>query len=193
MKPIVVLASVTAALLVGTGIYSVTANEDSPVGVVTDSTDNPFAGLEGIFSEEGMMSELTAEETQAEDDYLRINLSQKPDAESLTAERSSTANIPYQSCEMDPYVANRKVFMASGEEAMVRRSIYGVARFQHTLDTGDCTCVGKVAPFSLVDETIAELVRTDGPDWDRQAVSDEYRRRYEELRPHVMAFCGGDF
>lgn len=190
MKPIVVLASVTAALLVGAGIYAVTANEDSPAGVVTDSTDNPFAGLENIFSEKGMMSELTAEEARAEDDYLRIDLSQKPDA---SAERSSTANIPYQSCEMDTYVANRKVFMASGEEAMVRRSIYGVARFQHTLDTGDCTCVGKVAPFSLVVETIAELVRTDGPDWDRQAVSDEYRKRYEELRPRVLAFCGGDF
>lgn len=194
MKPIVILASVTAAVLVGAGIYSVTAEEDSPVGVVTDSTDNPFAGLEEILREEIALPEMTEEEAQAEDEYLGISLAPKPEpAADADAPKSTTENVPYRSCKKDPYVANRKVFMASGEDAMVKRALYTFVSYRQTLESQDCTCTGKVAPFSLVDDLISEFEKTDGPDWDREAVNDDYKSRTRRLQSEVETFCGGDF
>lgn len=193
MKLIVALTSTAATLLLGAGIYSVATENDSPAGIVTDSTDNPFAGLADIFSEKGMMSELTEEEIKAEEDYLILSPSPKPDPAAADRGKSTTENVLYQSCEMDPYVANREVFMATNDDAMVKRAIYSVVRLQQTLETRDCTCAGKVAPFERVEEIIAELNSSQGENWDRYSVNQDYKQQARQLRSEVEAFCGGDF
>lgn len=194
MKPIVILASVTAAVLVGAGIYSVTAEEDSPVGVVTDSTDNPFAGLEEILREEIALPEMTEEDAQAEDEYLGISLAPKPDpAADADAPKSTTENVPYRSCEKDPNVTNRKVFMAGSADASARRAIYAYLILSRVLTTKDCTCAGKVAPFDEVFDVIAEIEDREGPDWNRYTVIDDFNGQASALRAQVRAVCGGDF
>lgn len=196
MKLIVALTSTAAALLLGAGIYSVSTEKDRPAGIVTESDDNPFAGLDRALAdlETDLQSELTAEEAKAEEDYLGIRLT--PETATGAASdgaRTETENVPYQSCEMDPYVANRAVYMATNDDAMVKRAIYSVVRLQHTLDTGDCTCAGKVAPFELVVEIIDKLNSSQGEDWDRYSVNQDYKQQARQLRSQVEAFCGGDF
>lgn len=195
MKLIVALTSTAAALLLGAGIYSVSTEKDRPAGIVTESDDNPFAGLDRALAdlEADLQSEMADEEIEAEEDYLGISLSPKPEPAAADRDKSTTQNVPYRSCVKDPYVANRAVFLRGTPDASAKRAIYMYVSARRTQESQDCSCAGKIAPFDEVFEIIEEIEKEQGPDWNRYVAIKDYNQKFEDMEPEIEAFCGGEF
>lgn len=137
---------------------------------------------------------LTAEQQKAEDAFLRIDLdgsARRAEAQiAASGEKPLTENVPYRRCTKVPEVADPS-FDAGTAEASARRRIYSIARFNRVLATKDCTCAGKVAPWSVVVEREAALRAEFGDKWTDQwpALQDEATNK----RKLVEALCGGEF
>lgn len=82
---------------------------------------------------------------------------------------------------------------ASNAEASATRMIYSYVLMRHTLDSRDCTCVGKVAPFAEVRKIKEQIAVEHGADWNRAKFGNEYFSQSRSLRDQVEAMCGGKF
>lgn len=101
-------------------------------------------------------------------------------------------NIPYRKCEWDASVKSKE-FNAATPEAYARRMIYSYAQMSRVLSLNDCTCHGKVAPYTEVQNIEAWLNNTLGPDWKRITVGQLYFNTSAKLRKRATALCGEDF
>lgn len=183
------VALVIAVAVAGAQMFP-RADNAVPADIVTDPNDNPFAGLDAIFNEEGEDLGLTEEELQAEEDYLRIS----PPADNGAADAVlyQGENVPYSSCEKEPETLTSEFRRGSAESAAVR-DIYAYLRYKRVLELADCTCNGKVAPFSEVQAVKDQLVADHGEDWPRNFWGAHYRREAFRLATEVETFCGGRF
>lgn len=81
----------------------------------------------------------------------------------------------------------------SGPEARALRDIYSFVRARNVIETRDCSCSGKVASWSDVDDialTLRKEKRVEMLGWrDTASVSDEARK----LVAVAEAMCGGRF
>lgn len=81
----------------------------------------------------------------------------------------------------------------SGPEARALRDIYSFVRARNVIETRDCSCSGKVASWSDVDDIALKLrkeKRVEMLSWrDTASVSDEARK----LVAVAEAMCGGHF
>lgn len=161
----------------------------APGGLVTQADDNPFAGLDEIFNEPGPDLGLTEEQLQAEDDYLRIS---PPAGESGEVPEALTENVLYETCTKVPEVKTAE-YDASNAEASATRMIYTYVLMRHTLDSRDCTCAGKVAPFDEVRRIKDQIAAEQGDDWNRAKFGNDYFNQSRKLRDQVEAMCGGKF
>jgi hypothetical protein len=156
---------------------------------VTQADDNPFAGLDEIFNEAGPDLGMTEEEVQAEDDYLRMS---PPAGETGDVPEALTDNVLYETCEKVPEVKSAE-YDASNAEASATRMIYSYVLMRHTLDSRDCTCAGKVAPFAEVQKIKDQIAAEHGDDWNRAKFGNDYFSQSRKLRDQVEAMCGGKF
>lgn len=163
--------------------------EPTPEGLVTQADDNPFAGLDEIFNEPGPDLGMTEEEVQAEDDYLRMSPSAGGAGD---VPEALTENVLYETCEKVPEV-NTAEYEGKTDEGYATRMIYTYVLMQHTLDSRDCTCVGKVAPFTEVSKIKEQIAAEHGEDWNRYQLGDDYFSQSRNLRDQVEAMCGGKF
>lgn len=161
----------------------------APGGLVTQADDNPFASLDEIFNEPGPDLGMTEEEIQAEDDYLRIS---PPAGESGEVPEALTENVLYETCTKVPEVKTAE-YDASNAEASATRMIYTYVLMRHTLDSRDCTCAGKVAPFDEVRRIKDQIAAEQGDDWNRAKFGNDYFNQSRKLRDQVEAMCGGKF
>ncbi|WP_299913205.1 hypothetical protein [uncultured Paracoccus sp.] len=160
---------------------------------VTAAEDNPFAGLDEMFNEPGPEPGpdpgLTAEEVQAEDDYLRIT---PPAGETGDVPEALTENVPYETCDKVPEAKTQEFFRGT-PDAYANRMFYDFARYERVLTTKDCTCAGKVAPFDTVQEIRDQITAEQGEDWNRLIIGGDYETAGNKLRDQVEAMCGGRF
>lgn len=139
---------------------------------------------------------LSAEEQKAEDDFLRIDLdgsTRKAEAEiAASGVTAATVNEPYRTCTKIPEVQTADFHRGTGEASM-RRSLYALERAQHVLATKDCTCAGKVVPWSAVTEREAALRAEHGATWaDHKFLSPMIDAARQQTKL-AEALCGGDF
>ncbi|KGJ03292.1 hypothetical protein SAMN04487972_12026 [Paracoccus halophilus] len=163
--------------------------EPTPEGLVTEADDNPFAGLDEIFNEPGPDLGMTEEEVQAEDDYLRMS---PPAGETGDVPEALTENVLYETCEKVPEVKSAE-YQAKSEDGYASRMIYSYVLMRHALDSRDCTCAGKVAPFAEVQKIKDQIAAEHGDDWNRYQFGDDYFEQSRKLRDQVEAMCGGKF
>jgi hypothetical protein len=161
----------------------------APEGLVTQADDNPFAGLDEIFNEPGPDLGMTEKEVQAEDDYLRMS---PPAGETGDVPEALTDNVLYETCTKVPEVKSAE-YDASNAEASATRMIYSYVLMRHTLDSRDCTCAGKVAPFAEVQKIKDQIAAEHGDDWNRAKFGNDYFSQSRKLRDQVEAMCGGKF
>jgi hypothetical protein len=106
---------------------------------------------------------------------------------------SGTENVPIHRC--GPYwseAATKELDVMTGPpDRRMKDLIYERLNVRRALDTGDCTCVGKVAPFEAVGFALNELKQLHGEQIENliYPYSDENMR----LRRGVQRLCGGDF
>jgi len=181
---------ITVAVLVLAGVIAAPAlrAQDSASPPPETSAGAPFAGLDRLINEEGPDLGLTQEQQQAEEDFLRV----MPRGEVGEVPKARTANVPYRRCEKDPFVAS-KAYRAASADASVYRMIYDYVRSKRVLDLRDCTCHGKVAPFTEVTRIIAEVEARNGKDWNRHDIAREYSGLGLNLFHQAKAMCGGTF
>lgn len=163
--------------------------EAAPEGLVTQADDNPFAGLDEMFNEPSPDLGMTEEEVQAEDDYLRIT---PPAGMTGDVPEALTENVLYETCAEVPEVKTAE-YSARSEEGYASRMIYSYVLMRHTLDSRDCTCAGKVAPFAEVRKIKDQIATEQGDGWNRYQFGDKYFDQSRTLRDHVEAMCGGKF
>ncbi|SMO99181.1 hypothetical protein [Paracoccus laeviglucosivorans] len=132
--------------------------------------------------------EFTPEQQTDDQEYLRV----LPRADGTHAARAKTENVPYRRCDKDPFVAS-KAYRASSADAYASRMIYDYVRSRRVLNLRDCTCHGKVAPFSEVTAIIADIEAEHGSGWNRHNVAREYGKLGLQLFTQAEAMCGGDF
>lgn len=161
----------------------------APEGLVTQADDNPFAGLDEIFNEPGPDLGMTEKEVQAEDDYLRMS---PPAGETGDVPEALTENVLYETCTKVPEVKSAD-YQAKSEDGYASRMIYSYVLMRHTLDSRDCTCTGKVAPFAEVQKIKDQIAAEHGEDWNRYQFGDDYFDQSRKLRDEVEAMCGGKF
>ncbi|TRW94294.1 hypothetical protein FNJ84_19855 [Paracoccus sp. M683] len=178
------------AVLGAVAVAQMRPGEDpAPEGLVTQADDNPFAGLDEMFNEPGPDLGMTEEDVQAEDDYLRIS---PPAGETVDLPEALTENVFYETCTKVPEV-NTAEYEGKTDEGYASRMIYTYVLMQHTLDSRDCTCVGKVAPFAEVRKIKEQIAAEHGEDWNRYQLGDDYFSQSRTLRDQVEAMCGGKF
>lgn len=181
---VVVAVAIAAAQMVP-------SSEEAPADMVTDANDNPFEGLDQVYDEEGPDLGMTDEEIKAEDDFLQIS----PDSAGGTDTEPSTAlteNVRYTSCS-GRHSKTVPGFMDSTLDAAAKRSISLYLAYENVIETKDCSCAGKVMPFSEVEAVISAIEEEQGDDWNRSDINDEYKSKYRGLRDQIEQICGGDF
>lgn len=151
-------------------------------------TENPFAVLDRVADEPAPERELNDQAEGREQDFLRLS----PKSGPQDGPKPLTENVPYSSCERAPEVTS-EAFTGPSFDAYARRMIYSYAQMRRVLATRDCTCAGKVAPFSDVAEIESQVAARDGIAWNRRVVGREYITRARGLRDQVEAMCGGKF
>lgn len=169
------------------------SNSEVPDDLVTETDDNPFEGLNDVFNEKGPDLGMTEEQIEAEDDFLQIS-PDGDDAESSSqaAGTVKTENVPYSSCQKAPELDGEE-FNARSADGYATRMIYAYVQMKQVVDTQDCTCAGKVAPFSEVVRIKAELVEEHGEDWHRRKMGQFYNDESNALKKQAEAICGGEF
>lgn len=183
-------AAVVVIAVVVAGAQIFPRGDQTPDGLVTQADDNPFAGLDKVFNEEGPDLGLTEEQLKAEEDYLDLRLDRSDTSAVLPIE--GARNEPYRTCEKVPQ-AQDDAFFAKTADGAATRAIYGYVSAKHVLDKRDCTCAGKVAPFEGVNKIKAELAEKEGEDWSRFDWTNHYQSEGWKLLDQVEAMCGGEF
>lgn len=141
-----------------------------------NDTATPKAGADGSFGLEATL------EQAASDLGMGDN---------TPAPAKSSTNTPYRACPKIPEVQSDAVQQKT-QEGYVRRFIYSYVMMMHVLETGDCTCGGKSAPYAPV-QTIEDALRKDhGAGWATSDAAQAYFSQSRALRPKVEALCGGD-
>lgn len=137
---------------------------------------------------------MTAEEQKAEADFLRIDLSgsARDAGEAQAPAPAPTENVPVRRCPQVPERADPS-FGAGTAEASARRLIYSIARFDRVLALQDCTCTGKVAPWSAVTAREAALRAEFGDKWAAGPQFDALFKEAEDKEKLVQKLCGGEF
>ncbi len=107
------------------------------------------------------------------------------------APAASAANTLYRDCPKVPEVQSGSVQQKT-QEGYVRRFIYSYVMMNHVLETGDCTCGGKSAPYAPAQEIEDKLRKEYGAAWATSDEAQTYFSQSRALRPKVEAFCGGD-
>lgn len=107
------------------------------------------------------------------------------------APAASASNTPYRNCPKVPEVQSDAVQQKT-QEGYVRRFIYSWVMMNHVLETGDCTCAGKSAPYAPV-QKVEDALREDyGDGWANSDAAQAYFGQSRALRPKIKAHCGGD-
>lgn len=101
-------------------------------------------------------------------------------------------NVPYRDCDWDEAVKSSD-FNESTPDAYAHRMIYSYAQMSRVLRLQDCTCHGKVAPYAEVQNIESWLTNTQGPDWKRITVGQQYFDASVSLRRQAVQLCGDDF
>ncbi|MGB3315318.1 MAG: hypothetical protein WBB85_12970 [Albidovulum sp.] len=102
-------------------------------------------------------------------------------------------NVPLQRCDAYfPNAAKKELdVMKNPPDRRMKGEIYARMNVRRALDTGECTCTGKVAPYEPVAIVLAEIKRRHGePDG---ALFYPYRDETARLRRAVERLCGGYF
>ncbi|REG28209.1 hypothetical protein EQ718_14105 (plasmid) [Paracoccus versutus] len=184
-------AAVVVIAVVVAGAQIFPRGDQTPDGLVTQADDNPFAGLDKVFIEEGPDLGLTEEQRKAEEDYLDLRLDRSDTSAVLPIE--GARNEPYRTCEKVPELKSTVYNDRVSDEGFATRSIYDFVKYKHALDKRDCTCAGKVAPFQGVNLIKAELTEKEGEDWNRFKWGEHYQTEGRKIRDQVEAMCGGEF
>jgi len=166
MKRMIFLPAV-AAMAVVTLLGELSAQDDSAT---------PRTGGEGF-------SGLEATLEQAASD---LGMGDTPPAPPVSA-----TNTPYRDCPKVPEVQSGAVQQKT-QEGYVRRFIYSYVIMNHVLETGDCTCSGKSAPYAPAQKIEDELRKDHGSGWATSDAAQAYFSQSRALRPKVEALCGGD-
>lgn len=162
----------------------------APEDLVTQADDNPFAGLDQIFNEAGPNLGLKEEQQRVEGEYLGMR---SPSTETSGAEPLKRGeNVPYRTCRWVPEVQSDAFYEKTAEGAATR-SIYSYVQKKRVLESRDCTCTGKVAPFDEARQIKADLVHREGADWDRRRWGRHFQDESYKLRSQVVTLCGGEF
>ncbi|MDS9470244.1 hypothetical protein RGQ15_22110 [Paracoccus sp. MBLB3053] len=164
------------------------AQGQDPAQQQGSTTENPFAALDHLADEATPNFGASDQAAGRDQDFLRLS----PKSETQDVPKALTENLPYSSCDKLPVVESA-AFKAASPDAYARRMFYVYAQMRRVLDTGDCTCKGKTAPFAAVEAIEAELQSTEGVDWNRHAAGRDYISRARKLRADVEAMCGGTF
>ncbi|WP_134681469.1 hypothetical protein [Paracoccus ravus] len=152
------------------------------------AAEKPFAALDHLVDEATTGFGFNDQATGRDQDYLRLS----PQIGSQDVPKALTENVPYSSCERAPEVSS-KAFAEPSFDAYARRMIYSYAQMRRVLNTRDCSCAGKVAPFSDVAAIEGQVAERDGHEWNRRVVGREYITLARGLRSQVEAMCGGEF
>lgn len=107
------------------------------------------------------------------------------------APAAPATNTPYRDCPKVPEVQSDPVQQKT-QEGYVRRFIYSYVMMNHVLETADCTCGGKAAPYAPAQEIEDALRNEYGAGWATSDAAQAYFSRSRALRPNVEALCGGD-
>ena len=164
------------------------AQGQDPVQQMETPAENPFAALDHLVDEAAPSFGASDQAERSDQDFLRLS----PQSEPQDIPKALTENVPYSNCDKLPEVESA-TFKAASPDAYARRMFYVYAQMRRVLDTGDCTCKGKTAPFSAVEAIEAELQASEGVDWNRHAAGRDYISRARKLRADVEAMCGGTF
>ena len=178
--------ALTLAAVIALPVWRATGEASTPS--IETPTENPFAALDRVADELTPEFELNDQTEGSEQVFLRL----APQSESQSGQTALTENVPYSSCERAPELTS-EAFTGPSFDAYARRMIYSYAQMRRVLATGDCTCAGKVAPFSDVAQIENQVAERDGTEWNRRVVGREYITRARGLRDHVEAMCGGNF
>lgn len=149
---------------------------------------NPFAALDRLADEPMPDFGASDQVERSDQDFLRLS----PKSKTHDVPKALTENVPYSSCNKLPEVESA-AFKAASPDAYARRMFYVYAQMRRVLDTGDCTCKGKTAPFAAVEAIEAELQSSEGVHWNRHAAGRDYISQARKLRTDVEAMCGGAF
>ena len=104
---------------------------------------------------------------------------------------ASAANTPYRDCPKVAEVQSDTVQQKT-QEGYVRRFIYSYVMMNHVLETGDCTCSGKSAPYAPAQKIEDDLRQKHGTAWATSDEAQTYFSQSRALRAQVEALCGGD-
>ncbi|MFG6082664.1 hypothetical protein ACEUZ9_003315 [Paracoccus litorisediminis] len=178
--------TLTLAAVIALPVWRATGEASTPS--IETPTENPFAALDRVADELTPEFELNDQTEGSEQDFLGL----APQSEPKDGKKALTNNVPYSSCDKLPEVETT-AFKAASPDAYARRMFYVYAQTRRVLDTGDCTCSGKIAPFAAVETIEAELQKSEGVDWNRHAAGRDYISRARKLRADVEAMCGGAF
>ena len=159
----------------------------------------PVIGAMAVFT---LMGELSAQDDTATPKAgakgvsgLEATLEQAVSEMGLTDETPATAasetNMPYRNCAKVPEVQGDAVQQKT-QEGYVRRFIYSYVMMNHVLETGDCTCGGKSAPYAPAQKIEDELRQQYGAGWATSDAAQAYFNQSRALRPQIEALCGGD-
>ena len=104
-----------------------------------------------------------------------------------------TENVPVARC--GPYwpeaAATELDVMTGPPDRRMKELIYERMNIRRTLDTGDCTCAGKVAPFEPVAAVLRTLKQRHGTQTDDLIYP--YRDENMRLGRVLQRLCGGPF
>ncbi len=104
-----------------------------------------------------------------------------------------TENVPIARCgSYWPESAAKELDVMTGPpDRRMKELIYERMNIRRTLDTGDCTCAGKVAPFEPVAAVLHDLKQRHGAQTDDLVYP--YRDENMRLGRALQRLCGGPF
>lgn len=102
-------------------------------------------------------------------------------------------DVPVAECAAYwPKVAEEELSLASATpERRLKDEIYAQLGLRQVLETKDCSCTGKVAPFEPVAPILAEVVRGEGR--LSGTLFNDYATERRRLTRAVERLCGGSF
>ena len=156
----------------------------------------PAIGAMAVFALLGQLSaqdEATTPKAQGSGaSSLESTLEQAASELGLTDEAPAPAataiNTPYRDCPKVPEVQSDAVQQKT-QEGYVRRFIYSYVMMNHVLETGDCSCGGKSAPYAPAQEIEDKLRKEYGAGWATSDAAQAYFNQSRALRPQVEALC----
>lgn len=80
-----------------------------------------------------------------------------------------------------------------GAEARAYRDIYGFIKVRNVIERQDCSCVGKVASWEIVEQLAQAIREKAGAVELRSRHTDDIHEAAEDLFPVAETMCGGKF